>query len=135
MIRGRVRAVHHLDLWVDDVARAADEWGWLLGELDWEVGEPTPGSHCWTHPDGTYLFMEHSPDQHGGHDRLRPGVNHLALTVDNRDLLDRIRSASSAHGWHELFADHYPHAGGDDHTALYLTNSEEFEVEIVLATH
>ena len=47
-------------------------------------------------------------------------------------LLDRIRAESSAHGWHELFADRYPHAGGDDHTALYLENSEGFEVELVV---
>jgi hypothetical protein len=63
---------------------------------------------------------------------MRPGVNHLALTVEDRFTLDRIRAESSAHGWHELFADRYPHAGGDDHTALYLENSEGFEVEIVL---
>ena len=42
------------------------------------------------------------------------------------DLLYRIRLKSSAHGWHELFADRYPHAGGDGHTALYLESSEGF---------
>ena len=61
-----------------------------------------------------------------------PGVNHLAFTVEDRALLDRIRAESSAHGWHELFADRYPHAGGDEHTALYLENSEGFEVELVV---
>jgi hypothetical protein len=66
------------------------------------------------------------------YDRMRPGVNHLALTVEDRATLDRIRAESSAHGWHELFADRYPHAGGDQHTALYLESSEGFEVEIVL---
>jgi hypothetical protein len=45
------------------------------------------------------------------HDRMRPGVNHVALTVENRVLLDRIRAESSAHGWHELFADRYPMPG------------------------
>jgi len=123
------RAVHHLDLWVADPAVAADEWGWLLGELDWEVDLP---HQSWQHPDGTYLFLERSSDQaEGSHDRMRPGLNHLALTVDERATLDRIRAESSAHGWHELFADRYPHAGGDRHTALYLENSEGFEVEVV----
>ena len=42
-----------------------------------------------------------------------------------------MRAESSAHGWHELYADRYPHAGGDQHTALFLENSEGFEVEIV----
>jgi len=121
------RAVHHLDLWVSDAVESAGEWGWLLGELGWEVD----GS-SWLHPDGTYLFLEQSPDQvDEPHDRLRPGVNHLAFLTGERGLLDRMRAESSAHGWHELFADRYPHAGGDEHTALYLENSEGFEVEIV----
>ena len=87
----------------------------------------------WRADDGTYVFLERSPDQvDAPYDRMRPGVNHLALTVEDRALLDRIRAESSAHGWHELFADRYPHAGGDDHTALYLESSEGFEVELVV---
>jgi hypothetical protein len=122
------RAVHHLDLWVSDHGVAVAEWGWLLGELGWEHD-----GVAWQHGDGTYLFMEHSADQVDEPlDRLRPGVNHVALTVGDRHTLDRIRAESSAHGWHELYADRYPHAGGERHTALYLESSEGFEVEVVL---
>ncbi|CAB4692765.1 MAG: glyoxalase [Actinobacteria bacterium] len=125
-----MRALHHLDLWVGDPVVAADEWGWLLGEIGWEVDLD---QRSWLHPDGTYVFLEHSADQSDEpYDRLRSGVNHLALTVESRHLLDRIRAESTAHGWHELFADRYPHAGGDAHTALYLENSEGFEVELVV---
>ena len=115
-------AVHHLDLWVTDPVEAAGEWGWLLGELGWEDASGTTGC-SWAHPDGTYVFMQRSPDQLNG--------QHLALVTDERGLLDRMRAESSAHGWHELYADRYPHAGGDQHTALFLENSEGFEVEIV----
>ena len=122
------RAVHHLDLWVGDQGVAVAEWGWLLGELGWEHD-----GVAWQHGDGTHLFMEHSADQvDEPHDRLRAGVNHVALTVEDRHTLDRIRAESSAHGWHELYADRYPHAGGERHTALYLESSEGFEVEVVL---
>jgi hypothetical protein len=123
-----IRAVHHLDLWVADPARAESEWGWLLGLLDWEHD-----GRVLSHPDGTYLHLERSPDQLDvAHDRLRPGINHLAVTCEDRALLDRIRAESSAHGWHELFRDAYPHAGGEQHTALYLESSDGFEVEVVL---
>ncbi|CAA9388747.1 glyoxalase [uncultured Nocardioides sp.] len=126
-----MRALHHLDLWVGDPATAEGEWGWLLGELGWEADD---GLRSWGHPDGTYLFLERSEDLvDEPHDRCRPGVNHVALTCDERHLLDRMRAESSAHGWHELYADRYPHAGGDDHVALYLESSEGFEVEVVLA--
>jgi hypothetical protein len=102
------RALHHLDLRVDDVATAEGEWGWLLARCGWQREE---GVLSWVHPDGTYVFMERSPDQHGAHDRLRPGVNHLATTVETREELDLVRSESTEHGWHELYADRYPHAG------------------------
>jgi len=124
------RALHHLDLWVADPAVASGEWGWLLGELGWEV---SADERSWAHPDGTYVFLERSSDQvDEPHDRLRPGVNHLALTVADRATLDRLRAESSAHGWHELFADRYPHAGGEKMTAVYLESSEGFEVEVVV---
>ena len=122
------RAIHHWDLWVSDPVVAQAEWGWLLGELGWAGADRT-----WEHPDGTYVYLERSPDQvDEPHDGLRPGVNHLAFTVGTRDELDRIRAGSSAHGWRELFADRYPHAGGPQHTALFLESSEAFEVEVVV---
>ena len=123
------RALHHVDLWVSDPSTAAGEWGWLFGECGWEAD----GDRSWVHPDGTYVFLERSPDQTDvPHDRLAPGINHLALTVPDRASLDRIRAESTAHGWHELFADRYPHAGGEQHTAIYLENTECFEVEVVV---
>jgi hypothetical protein len=126
-----VRAVHHLDLWVRDAAVAAEEWGWLLGVLGWAVDLE---GQSWVADDGTYVFLERSPAMTDvAHDRMRPGVNHLALHVADRATLDRVRSESTAHGWHELFADRYPHAGGDEHVALYLESSEGFEVEVVVA--
>lgn len=125
-----IRALHHLDLWVSDPDIAAPEFGWLLGELGWEMADDNTS---WVHPDGTYFFMERSPDLvDEPHERRRPGVNHLALTVEDRHTLDRLRAESSAHGWHELYADRYPHAGGEQHTALFLESSEGFEVEVVL---
>jgi hypothetical protein len=128
------RALHHLDLWVSDPGTASAEWAWLLGELGWEMADDAGNDTAsWAHPDGTYVFLERSGDLvDEAHDRLRPGVNHLALTVDDRHTLDRLRAESSAHGWHELFADRYPHAGGEQHTALFLESSEGFEVEVVL---
>ena len=127
------RALHHLDLWVSDLTTASGEWEWILGELLWEADRPGESGWSWVHPDGTYFFLERSPDQlDEPHDRMRPGINHLALTCEDRPTLDRMRAESSSHGWHEMYADRYPHAGGENHTALYLENSEGFEVEIVL---
>ena len=128
------RAIHHFDLWVQDAATATPEWDWLFTGCGWErdFADETGGS--WKHPDGTYVFLERSPDLvDERHDRLKPGINHLAFTVPDRATLDALR------GWRRRTTagrsctpPTYPNAGGDDHVALYLENSEGFEVEVVV---
>jgi hypothetical protein len=126
------RAIHHFDLWVQDPATATSEWDWLLTSCAWERDWTDDTGGSWRHPDGTYTLLERSRDLvDERHDRLRPGVNHLAFTVADRATLDGLRDEAASQGWSELFAEKYPHAGGDDHVALYLENSEGFEVEVV----
>lgn len=124
-------SLHHLELWVPDLPRARTEWGWLLGELgygpfqDWEHGR------SWR-LGGSYLVIEQSPAlTASGHDRLRPGLNHLALHAGSRASVDALTAAGPAHGWTLLFPDRHPHAGGPGHYAAYLTNTDGFEVELV----
>ena len=125
-------AFHHVELWTTDLAEAEDGWRWLLTTLGWSDGESWAAGRTWTHPDGTYLVLEQSPDVgEAPHDRLRAGLNHLAVNCPSAEMLETLRGQAGAHGWRELFADRYPHAGGPAHTALFLENSQGFEVEIV----
>ncbi|RII18859.1 hypothetical protein DSC45_09575 [Streptomyces sp. YIM 130001] len=131
---GRVHgAVHHIELWVPDLHRAAASWGWLLGRLGylpyqhWELGR------SWRRAD-TYLVVEQSPALTGAqHERTRPGLNHLALHVRDRPALDALVAEAPAHGWTLLFPDQHPYAGGAEHCAAYLENGDGFEVELVVA--
>jgi len=41
------------------------------------------------------------------------------------------RSGAQAHGWELLFPDRHPHAGGAEHYAAYLTDTDRYEVELV----
>jgi len=125
--------VHHLELWTDDLAGAEASFDWLLRRLGWQVDPERdwPRGRLWFHPTGVYVVLEESPDVTGPHDRRRAGLNHLALRVDGRDTLDALRAECAEHGWSELFAARYPHAGGPAHTALFLENAQGFEVELV----
>lgn len=125
--------VHHIELRTSDVAAASPSFDWLLGATGWRAQhDPAwPQGRTWHHPSGVYVVLEQSPDLTGPHDRTRAGLNHLALRVADRDQLDRLRQECAAHGWSELFADRYPHAGGPQHTALFIENGEGFEVELV----
>ena len=125
-------ALHHIELWTADLRQAEEGWCWLLTALGWSDGDTWAEGRTWAHPDGTYLVLEQSPEvKDAPHDRLRAGLNHLGVNSPSVDVLGVLRAEASTHGWRELFADRYPHAGGPSHTALFLENVQGFEVEIV----
>src|SRR5215469_2310448 len=124
-------SLHHVELWVPDLARAVAEWGWLLGELGYAPFQNWPAGRSWRLGE-TYLVVEQSPAMtSAGHDRLRPGLNHLAFHVAGRDRVDTLAAAGPARGWTLLFAEEHPFAGGPEHYAAYLASSDGFEVELV----
>lgn len=77
-------SLHHVELWVPDLGQASAEWGWLLGRLGWAPFQDWPDGRSWR-LGGTYLVIEQSPAMSASeHDRLRPGLNHLALHAGTR---------------------------------------------------
>lgn len=127
----RAGALHHVELWVPDLAAAEAPWGWLLGELGHVPYQRWEHGRSWRREEA-YVVLEQSPDlRPGGHDRHRPGLNHLAFHVAGRTGLDRIVAAAPGHGWTLLFPERHPHAGGDSQYAAYLEDAWGFEVELV----
>ena len=55
----------------------------------------------------------------------------VAFWAGSRANVERLANEASAHGWKLLFGDRHPFAGGPDHFAAFLENSEGFEVELV----
>lgn len=124
--------VHHIELWVPDLAVAEAGWGWLLGELGHVPYQRWEHGRSWRRGD-TYLVIEQSPAlAPGPHDRLLPGLNHLAFHVRDRATLDALVARAPEHGWRLLFADRHPYAGGDAHCAAYLEDAAGYEVELVV---
>ncbi|MFC0431774.1 VOC family protein [Kutzneria buriramensis] len=106
-----IGGLHHVELWVPDLARAGRSW--RLGE--------------------TYIVVEESPALTSDvHDRRRPGLNHLAFHVGDR--VDSLVAAAPSHGWTLLFPDQHPYAGGPAHYAGYLVDEDGFEVELVASS-
>ena len=69
MTRG---ALHHVELWVPDLARAVRSWGWLLDELGYTPFQQWPAGRSWR-LGPTYLVLEQSPALSGDrHDRTAP---------------------------------------------------------------
>ena len=40
-------SLHHVELWVPNLPRAAAEWGWLLGELGYAPFQDWPQGRSW----------------------------------------------------------------------------------------
>jgi len=127
----RTGMLHHVELWVPDLHRAVTSWGWLLGELGYEQFQDWPAGRSWR-LGATYLVVEQSTAMSAPtHERLRPGLNHLAFHVEGRDRVDRLVEAAPKYGWSLMFADRHPFAGGPDNYAAYLENIDGFEAELV----
>lgn len=123
--------VHHVELWVADLAAAEKTFGWLFAELGWYEYQRWDRGVSWRLGHG-YVVVEDSPARAGDrHERTAPGINHLALHAGTRADVDRIAAAAPEHGWTLMFADRHPYAGGQHHYAAYLENNDGFEVELV----
>ncbi|SDU76448.1 DivIVA domain-containing protein [Jiangella alkaliphila] len=125
--------LHHIEVWVRDLDAATRSFGWLFERLGWTLFQAWENGRSWQAPGGgPYVVIECSPDLSWvAYDRKAPGLNHLALAVPEQWMVDRIVSEAPAYGWHLMFADRHPHAGGPHHYAAYMENDDGYEVEVV----
>jgi catechol 2,3-dioxygenase-like lactoylglutathione lyase family enzyme len=129
--RGSHGQLHHVELWVADLAATRSSLGWLLTELGYEVFQEFSAGVSWR-LGATYVVAEQSPAlAPGAHDRMRAGLNHLAFHVKSREEVERLVRESAGHGWSLMFADKHPYAAGPDYYAGYLEDTQGFEVELV----
>ncbi len=134
MTRPAAGTVHHIELWVPDLPRATAEWSWLLEALGYLPFQSWSSGRSWRLGD-TYLVIEQSPAMTAGeHDRKLPGLNHLAFYAARRPASTHSLTTGKGNGWTLMFADTHPRAGGVDHYAAYLTNTDGYEVELVAVT-
>ncbi|MGY1642399.1 VOC family protein [Geodermatophilus sp. SYSU D00703] len=123
--------LHHIELWVPDLARAHRSWGWLLTALGAEPYQSWSHGRSWRSGE-VYVVVEQSPAMAcGRHDRCAPGLNHLAFHAGSPAELDRLVAEAPSHGWRLLFPDRHPFAGGPEHRAAYLEDADGYEVELV----
>jgi hypothetical protein len=112
--------IHHVELWMDDLPTAERQWGPVLVALGCEPFQNWENGRSWLRA-GSYVVIEQSPDlRPGGHDRLRAGINHLAV----RGQREPVEKAALAAGWL---------VRTDTGTAVHLTDSQGFELEVVYA--
>ncbi len=122
---------HHVELWISDLDAVRSEWRWVLTRLGFTLDSEWSGGESWA-AGGAYLTLTTSPNLSDAvHDRRRAGLNHLAFQGGDRSDVDAIMAEAADWGWRPLYAERYPHAGGDQHYAGWLENASGFKIEVV----
>jgi catechol 2,3-dioxygenase-like lactoylglutathione lyase family enzyme len=121
--------LHHVELYASDIEASVAFWGWLLGELGYELKNDWDGGRSWIHG-STYIVLVDTTEQNHPFDRQAAGLNHLAFHARSREQVDELtngvrqRDDSTV-----LYEDQHPYAGG--YYALYCESPEGIKVEIV----
>jgi catechol 2,3-dioxygenase-like lactoylglutathione lyase family enzyme len=124
--------LHHLTIWVPDIGRAEESWGWLLGQLGYALDRSFEPVLVFRHDGGFALALEQSSDMVPGmlHSRMRPGLNHLAFRLDSPAVLDAVSAEAGDHGWSPIASDRHAIAQGS--RVAYFEDGDGFEVELVV---
>lgn len=127
-----VGLVHHVELYVSDLATSAAFWGFLLQELGYEPYQEFEGGVSFK-KGPTALVLKQVEDRHRdpAPNRCRVGLNHIAFYARDRMQVDAITELLHARMEPILYEDRHPYAGGPGHYAVYLEDPDRIKIEIV----
>ncbi|MDR7238181.1 VOC family protein [Neobacillus drentensis] len=124
--------LHHLEIYVSNLSKSSEFWGWLLGELGYAPYQKWDSGVSWKH-DETYLVFVQAEERFLDipYHRSRVGLNHLAFHAKSRKQVDKITTQLREKGINILYQEKHPFAGGDSHYAVFFEDPDRIKVEIV----
>ncbi len=114
-----MKGLHHVEMYVADLARSTEFWGWFLPQLGYVPFQAWDAGRSWRLNE-SYLVFVQALDRHVDepYHRRRVGLNHLAFWAESRDQVNALTEQVRARGLPVLYEDRHPYAGGPDHYAL-----------------
>lgn len=124
--------LHHVELYVSDLKRSADFWGWLLEELGYAPFQKWEQGQSWKLGE-TYLVFVQTEERYLDipYHRSRTGLNHLAFHARSRAHVDDITRRLEERNVRILYTDKHPYAGGEDYYAVFFEDPDRMKVELV----
>jgi len=124
--------LHHIELYVSNLKRSVEFWGWFLEELGYDVFQKWDGGQSWKLHD-TYLVFVQTEERFLDipYHRCRVGLNHLAFHADSRKQVDQMNEKLKSKGTTILYEYQHPFAGGKNHYAVYFEDPDRIKVELV----
>ncbi len=124
--------LHHIEIYVSDIKRTVDFWGWFLEELGYTSFQAWESGQSWK-IDDTYIVFVQVEDRYLDipYHRCRVGLNHLAFHASSRQHVDKMTDELIEKGINILYPKMHPYAGGDNHYAVYFEDPDRIKVELV----
>ncbi|MBU5466149.1 VOC family protein [Virgibacillus sp. MSJ-26] len=124
--------LHHIELYVSNLNKTTEFWGWLLEELGYTMFQEWESGRSWRLGD-TYIVFVQAEDRFLDvpFHRCRVGLNHLAFYASSRDHVDEITRKLKIKDVNILYLDRHPYAGGANHYAVYFEDPDRIKVELV----
>ena len=124
--------LHHIELYVSDLKKTVDFWGWFLEELGYTSFQEWESGRSWK-LDDTYIVFVQTEDRFLDvpYHRSRVGLNHLAFHANSRKHVYDMTNKLNEKGINILYPKKHPFAGGDNHYAVYFEDPDRIKVELV----
>ncbi len=132
MSRHATGTLHHVEIYVSDLARSDAFWGWLLERWGYVVFQRWDSGVSWR-KGATYLVFVQTEERHRerGYHRCATGLNHLAFHAADSAEVDALMEELVARDVPLLYEDQFPHAGGADSCAVFFEDPDRIKVEFV----
>ncbi|WP_182199538.1 VOC family protein [Paraliobacillus salinarum] len=124
--------LHHIEIYVSDLNRSVEFWGWLLEELGYSTFQKWDSGQSWK-LGATYIVFVQTEEKFLDvpYHRCRVGLNHLAFHADSRSHVDGITNRLKDKGITILYTKQHPFAGGDNYYAVFFEDPDRIKVELV----
>ena len=124
--------IHHIELYVSDLNKSIEFWGWLLEELGYSPFQEWDRGRSWKLGE-TYLVFVQAEDKFLDvpYHRCRVGLNHLAFHATSRQQVGELTNKLQDKGIPILYPEKHPFAGGPEHYAVYFEDPDRIKVELV----
>lgn len=124
--------LHHIELYVSNLKKSVECWGWFLEELGYEPYQSWEYGRSWK-KGKTYLVFVQTEERFLDipYHRCRVGLNHLAFHASSRQQVDDMTKKLKERGMNILYEDRHPWAGGKQHYAVYFEDPDRIKVELV----
>ena len=125
--------LHHIEIYVSDINKSKDFWGWLLKELGYTEYQSWSQGISYI-LDKTYIVFVQVEERYLDipYHRCRAGLNHLAFHGESIEFVDEMTVKLKKRGVEILYEDKHPYAGGPDYYAVFFEDPDRMKVEITV---